>query len=60
MNTERFIVRDREAGNYIDGFNTLDEAIQYIKEYEKEDALEDMYKDDFYEVYDSELEEIVY
>lgn len=60
MKTNRFIVRDREAGIYIDSFNTLNEAIQCIKEYEKEDALEDMYTDDFYEVYDSELEEIVY
>lgn len=60
MNTERFIVRDREAGNYIDGFNTLDKAIQCVKDFEKEDELENIYTEDFYEVYDSELEEIVY
>lgn len=60
METKKFIVRDREAGIYIDGFNTLNEAIQCIKNFEKEDALEDMYTEDFYEVYDSELEEIVY
>lgn len=60
METRRFIVRDREAGIYIAGFNTLNEAIQCIKDFEKEDKLENIYTEDFYEVYDSELEEIVY
>ena len=60
METKRFIVRDREAGNYIDSFNTLDEAFSALKDFEKEDVSNDMYTEDFYEVYDSELEEIVY
>ena len=41
-----FIVRDREAGNIIDRFNTYEEAKQAIVDYEREDG-ESV---DFYEI----------
>lgn len=60
MNTKRFIVRDREAGVWIESFNSLLEAIKCIEQFETEDKVNGIYEFDFYEVYDSELEEIVY
>ena len=55
----KYTVRDREAGNVLDRFNTLEEAREALKSYEEEDKDGGIYKDDFYEIYDTELEEIV-
>ena len=46
----RFITRDREAGNRIEGFSTLDEAKAAINAYEEEDRQQGTYEPDFYEV----------
>ena len=45
-----YIIRDREAGNVIDKFNTLEEAQEELNRYEEEDKKEDTYEEDFYEI----------
>lgn len=57
--TDRYIIRDREAGNVIDYFSTLAEARKAIEAYERSDKTEDIYEENFYEIYDSRAEEIV-
>lgn len=57
--TDRYITRDREAGNVIDYFSTLAEARKAIEAYERSDKAEDIYEENFYEIYDSRAEEIV-
>lgn len=56
---QRYIIRDREAGNYIDSFNTLEEAKEVIAMYEEADKADECYEEDFYEIYDSVKGEIV-
>jgi len=49
---EVYIIRDREAGNWIDDtFMTRKDAEEQIKVYEKEDRTEGNYTDNFYEIY---------
>ena len=50
METLKFIIRDREAGNVIDSFNTLQEAKQALISFELEDKNSGVYEDDFYEI----------
>lgn len=45
-----YIVRDREAGNVIDRFDTEEEALSALAEYEDEDRADGTYTEDFYEV----------
>lgn len=45
-----FAVRDREAGNLIDVFNTYQAALMAIELYEAEDKLNGCYEPEFYEV----------
>lgn len=47
---KKWIVRDREAGNVIDWFDTEDEAIAEIEKFEQQDREEEQYEADFYEV----------
>ena len=55
----RFITRDREAGNEIERFETLEEANQAVANYEATDKADETYTEDFYEIYDSQLEKVV-
>lgn len=55
----RFITRDREAGNEIERFETLEEAKQAVVDYEATDKADKTYTEDFYEIYDSQLEKVV-
>lgn len=55
----RFIIRDKEAGNIIDSFSTLDEAKRELAKYEHQDKKEGSYEADFYEIYDSQIESII-
>ena len=55
----KYIIRDREAGNAIEWAETIEEAKKIIKEYEKQDKLDNIYEIDFYEIYDSENDEII-
>ena len=60
MKSKRYQTRDRQAGNVIDDFDTLEEARAAIERYEAEDERNGVYEPDFYEVYDTEREEVVY
>ena len=57
MKKLRYIIRDREAGNVIDSFATSDEAKSELVRFEKIDKKEGSFTPDFYEVWDSYLEE---
>ena len=48
----RYVTRDREAGNVIDEFATLEEARNAIETYEEHDKQDGTYTKDFYEIYD--------
>ena len=49
---EVYIIRDREAGNWIDDtFMIRKDAEKQIEAYEKEDRTEGNYTDNFYEIY---------
>lgn len=59
MKKLRFIIRDSQAGNEIESFDTLEEAKKAKLKFEKEDQDEGIAEEGFYEIYDSEKEEIV-
>ena len=50
----KFFTADREAGNIIDEFTSLDEAREAIKEYEETDRLNDEYTENFYSIIDED------
>ena len=54
-----FVTRDREAGNVIDEFDTLDDAQDAVESYESEDEKNGDYTENFYEIYNKLTEEIV-
>ena len=54
-----YITRDREAGNEIERFATLEEAREALEQYEKQDISDGTYTEDFYEIYDNEAETII-
>lgn len=57
---ERYVIRDRETGSaYMDSFDTIQECIDRIIEYEKEDKKEGCFKVGRYVVYDILKEDIV-
>lgn len=45
-----YIIQDREAGNLIDGFATLEEAREAVARYEREDQENGNYEEGFYEI----------
>ena len=45
-----FIIRDREAGNFIDSFDSYEKAFTALNEYEAEDRAEGIYVPEFYEI----------
>ena len=55
----RYQIRDRQAGNLIEEAATFEEARQIILEFEKDDEKEGTYTPDFYEIYDTEKEDII-
>lgn len=57
----KYVIRDRETGaNEMEAFATIEEAKKKIEEYEEQDKADGIYEENFYEIYDSEKEEIVY
>ena len=58
-NSTRYATRDREAGNIIEYFASIVEARKAIQQYEESDKKEDIYEANFYEIYDTEAEEII-
>jgi len=47
---KKYIIQDSEAGNFIEGFETLEEAIKALKNYELEDKKDRIFVADFYEI----------
>lgn len=47
----KYIIRDREAGNIIDEFQTMEEAERQLEAYEEEDKINGEYEPDFYEIW---------
>jgi len=47
---KKYIIQDSEAGNFIDGFVTLEQAIKALKNYEEEDKKDNIFVADFYEI----------
>lgn len=52
----KYWTRDREAGNKIESFSTLQDAQNAIKAYEEQDRKDRTFEADFYEIYDEEEE----
>lgn len=52
----KYILQDREAGNFIDAFDSLEEAEKALSEYEEEDKKDGNYTPDFYEIEKGEEE----
>ena len=50
----KFIIQDKEAGNYIDSFATLEEAEQTLQEYEIQDKAEGTFTLNFYEIVEAD------
>ena len=48
----KIVIRDREAGNVITEFETLEEAKKELEKYEAQDKKDGVYVEDFYEIYD--------
>jgi len=56
MKTEnKYVIQDREAGNIIDQFSSLESAEKTLNEFEYSDKLEGIFKPDFYEIEEVEL-----
>ena len=45
-----YTIREREAGNIIDKFDTLEEAKKALVNYEEQDKVDGTYTEDFYEI----------
>lgn len=54
-----FEIRDRQGGNIIDSFDSLEAAMYALNEYEEADKLEGIYEENFYEIFDTINNEIV-
>ena len=46
----KYIIRDREAGNIIDKFETLEEAEKAVNNFESQDIDDKIYTPNFYEI----------
>lgn len=57
---ERYIIRDAEAGNLIEKAETMEEALDIIAYYEEEDKTEGTYTPNFYEVVETEAEQVLF
>lgn len=52
-----YIIQDREAGNKIEEFDSLQEAQNKLQEYEEQDKAEGIYEENFYEIVEKEEEQ---
>lgn len=50
---------DKEAGNKIEEFATIEEAKKAILEYEKDDKKEGIYTPDFYDIVNEDCESLI-
>lgn len=51
---KKFIIQDREAGNFISSFNSKDEAEKELARYEQDDKKGGIYTPNFYEIVEDE------
>lgn len=54
-----FEIRDRQGGNVIDVFDSLEAVTYALNEYEEADKIDGIYEENFYEIFDSSKDEIV-
>lgn len=54
-----FEIRDGQGGNVIDSFDSLEAAMYALNEYEEVDKLDNIYEENFYEIFDTINNEIV-
>ena len=54
-----FQIRDRQGGNVMDSFDSLEAATYALNEYEETDKIDGIYEENFYEIFDSSKDEIV-
>lgn len=54
-----FEIRDRQGGNVIDSFDSLEAATYALNEYEEADKLDNIYEENFYEIFDTINNKIV-
>ena len=54
-----FEIRDRQGGNVIDAFDSLEAATYVLNEYEEADKLDNIYEENFYEIFDTINNKIV-
>ena len=50
----KYVIQDKEAGNIIDQFSSLESAEKTLNEFEYSDKLEGIFKLDFYEIQEVE------
>lgn len=50
MSNYKYWTAERETGEFIDGFNSIDEAAEEISRYEEDDRKEGTYTPDFYDI----------
>ena len=55
----KIVIRDREAGNVITEFETLEEAKKELEKYEAQDKKDGVYVEDFYEIYDLDTQTVL-
>lgn len=56
---KKFAVRDFETGTVIEVFNTREDAVQCLKQFEEQDIEEGIFKPEFYEVAEIGEEELI-
>lgn len=54
-----FEIRNGQDGNVIDSFDSLEAAMYALNEYEEADKLDNIYEENFYEIFDTINNEIV-
>jgi hypothetical protein len=54
-----FEIRNGQGGNVIDSFDSLEAAMYALNEYEEADKLDNIYEENFYEIFDTINNEIV-
>lgn len=55
----KFYTADRQSGNKIEFFNTIEEAAKAISKYEEEDKREGIYTPDFYDIVNEDCESLI-
>ena len=47
---DKYVIRDREAGNIIECFKTIEKAKKALEKFEKTDKKEGTFEENFYEI----------